>query len=155
MKKRLFTLVSLILVVVMTIMSVTACGSLDFHSTSETPEIDNPQVDDSGDGNHEDQHGPDISPMTYSWENDLDLTQEFVYGLIASELETEYDVFSAYLTLKNGENIYGLGFTNYESAYTIDGTNENYFSSGFLALADEREIPEDELLGGMEKKIYK
>ena len=71
-----------------------------------------------------------------------------VYALISNEYSTAYDVFDAYVTLKDGTYIFGLGYTDYDQYYEADdGTG--YFPAGFLCEIGGESIPEDEEEAGV------
>lgn len=79
------------------------------------------------------------------WED----TEVFVYNLIANEVRYRYDVFPAYVELKDGTWIGGIAYSDYTDCYSDGNGTHYYFTAGFLPFADERVIPEEEFNYGL------
>ncbi len=60
-------------------------------------------------------------------------TQIFVWQEIFRQYSLIYDTFSAAITLEDGSEITGIGFTDYSSYYEADDESVGYFPAGFIA----------------------
>lgn len=89
------------------------------------------------------------TPLAFNPEDYAGNLDAFVYGLLISEYELNYNVFQAGIELPDGTEVFGIGYTDYADYYkSDDGTG--FFPAGFLALIGEPEIPEDAIEKGLE-----
>ncbi|MBQ9115941.1 MAG: hypothetical protein IJY04_02860, partial [Clostridia bacterium] len=88
------------------------------------------------------EHGESLAPVSD--------TERFIYGLMITELGLYYDVFSAMVTLSDGTEVYGIGFTDYSEAFKSVSEDKTYFSAGFISLVGEAVIPTTEWENGIE-----
>ncbi len=75
-----------------------------------------------------------------NWEDYVGDIDTFVYGLIINEYNIVYDTFNAMIELPDGSEIYGIGYTDYETYFESDD-KVGYFSAGFISLIGEESIP--------------
>ena len=87
-----------------------------------------------------------ISDDWHDYVGDIDT---FVYGLILNEYSLVYDTFNAMIALPDGSEIYGIGYTDYESYFESDD-NIGFFTAGFIGLIGEESIPEEYSDEGLE-----
>ena len=87
--------------------------------------------------------------MSEKWDDYVGDVETFVYGLISNELSYSYDVFSAYVELPDKTEVYGIGYTNYESCFTNDDDSLAFFESGFVPFYGEIPIPQDAFDDGL------
>jgi len=79
------------------------------------------------------------------WESYLGNIDAFVYALLYNELSTSYTVFNGVITLPDGTEVYGLGYTDYTSyLQRVDNNKKGYFPAGFIGYIGEPAIPADE-----------
>lgn len=153
MKNIKIRLIALFLILPLLLVSITSCGQIDFglsdHTTNEAS-TNNSDTDISGSGNTNSQNpGNIVATSWYEYETD---TETFVYGLVVNELSVYYDVYSAVITLSSGEEVYGIGFTDYSEAFELEDGSKTLFSSGFVSFCGEPSIPQEEYESGIEIK---
>ena len=73
----------------------------------------------------------------------------FVYGLLVSEYSSIYEVFNGMITLPDGTDIYGIGYTDFDSYFESDD-GLGFFPAGFIPLIEESDIPEEDIESGLE-----
>lgn len=97
---------------------------------------DNPS-DNPGGG----EEVPSIPEEDLFEEYELDDAEGFVYSLLYSDLQQQYDTFAGYISLSDSseEDVYGIAYTDLSEAYE-DNSGKTYFSSGFLSFSGEEEI---------------
>ena len=77
-----------------------------------------------------------------NWEDYVGNLDAFVYGLMLRQYQQCYRTFNARITLSDGTDVFGIGYTDYAEYFESD--NIGYFPAGFLALIGEPEIPPEE-----------
>ena len=124
----------------------------DIEKSDITDNVDNTDnsgvVDSSKDTDDNADADDDIDSSDDGWYEYETDTETFIYGLIFNELSTYYDVFSAVITLQNGKEVYGIGYTDYSEGYKAEG--KTFFSSGFIAFCDQPFIPQSEYQNAIE-----
>lgn len=97
---------------------------------------DNPSDNPSGE-----EEVPSIPEEDLFEEYELDDAEGFVYSLLYSDLQQQYDTFAGYISLSDSseEDVYGIAYTDLSEAYE-DNSGKTYFSSGFLSFSGEEEI---------------
>lgn len=83
-----------------------------------------------------------------NWEDYIGNLDAFVYGLMLHQYQMYYSTFDARITLSDGTDIFGIGYTDY--AEYFESENIGYFPAGFIALIGEPEIPAQELENALE-----
>ena len=86
--------------------------------------------------------------ISENWEDYIGNLDTFVYALIMNQYQQNYSTFNAMVTLSDGTDIFGIGYTDY--AEYVDSDNTGYFPAGFLALIGEPEISSKEVENGLE-----
>ena len=66
-------------------------------------------------------------------ENENLLTQVFIRQEIFKDYSLVYDTFKAAITLENGTEITGIGYTDYTSYYESEDGKSGFFPAGFIA----------------------
>ena len=93
-----------------------------------------------------------INSQNRNTEQDISDEDAFLYAKVFFMLVSlGYDVFPAFATLSNGEEVRGFGFTAYEDIFTRHSSSYEmiYIGTGFLAILGERVITEDEVEEGV------
>ncbi len=74
----------------------------------------------------------------------------FVYEKMFDEYSLAYDTFDAVVTLSDGTEVYGIGYSDFANYLEpVDGT-KGFFTAGFLIGGGDIEIPEEEIEKGLE-----
>ncbi len=76
------------------------------------------------------------------------LAEIFIRQELFKQYSLIYDTFSAAITLRDGTEITGIGFTDYSRYYEDEESSVGYFSAGFIADYGS-EIPETETENGL------
>lgn len=87
--------------------------------------------------------------LSLEWEDYVGDIETFVYGLLTHQLEYKYEVFPAYVELSDGQEIYGLAYTDYSECYTNEDESQAYFAAGMITLCGENAIPQEEFEQGL------
>lgn len=148
-KKFLLSLTSVLLTFVM--LFLTSCSLI--------PNIDNPPVSDDEPGDEGDTGTIPVIPSdpddTEFEDYGFNEAENFIYGLIFSDLTKQYETFTGYITLESNEanseqtEVYGISYVDYEEGY-IDESGKVYFSAGFISFPDEHVITKDDISSGLE-----
>ncbi len=85
----------------------------------------------------------------HRWDEYIGDFDMFVYGLLVSEYSSIYEVFNGMITLPDGTDIYGIGYTDFDSYFESDN-GKGFFPAGFIPLIGESDIPEDDIESGLE-----
>lgn len=75
--------------------------------------------------------------------------ETFVYGLITYQLESRFDVFPAYVELSEGDEVYGLAYSDFSECYSTEDESQAYFSAGFMPFCGEANITDEEFNNGL------
>lgn len=75
--------------------------------------------------------------------------ETFVYGLITYQLESRFDVFPAYVELSEGDEVYGLAYSDFSECYSTEDESQAYFSAGFMPFCGEANITDEEFDNGL------
>ena len=92
---------------------------------------------------------PPVKPEEPFDEYELDDVERFICSLLYADLRQEYDTFTAYVTLSDSTESYGLCYTDYEDGY-FGSDGKTYFSSGFISFFDEPTISKEAVNSGLE-----
>ena len=142
MKKRMFKRIAIsFLSVTLFLSSLTGCVN-----ETETTEIvgDLSEINNSSN----DDNSYDVLDKNRNFTD----YEAFVYDQLFSEYSLIYDTFDASVTLPDGSEIYGIGYSNL-SCYleSIDET-KGYFPAGFISFDENTIISEGDLETGLEIK---
>lgn len=111
--------------------------------TELEPSEDGPlgNEDNSSDNPGGGEEVPSIPEEDLFEEYELDDAEGFVYSLLYSDLQQQYDTFAGYISLSDSseEDVYGIAYTDLSEAYE-DNSGKTYFSSGFLSFSGEEVI---------------
>ena len=164
MKNISIKFLALFLLLAFVFCNLTACGEIDFGlELGESNSVNNGNAVQGDDTRNNDNGAPsgnfgfptngDVEDIVFlsasGWYDYEEDTADFVYGIVANELEVYYDVFPAAITLTTGEDVYGLGFTDYSEAFSFADGSKTFFSSGFVSFVDEPEIPRSAINEGV------
>lgn len=86
-----------------------------------------------------DENNPEILGDQYAYDPDT-----FVYGLIKAMMPAKADCFGAAVFDSEGNDYYGLAYTDYSKAY-VDDQGKTYYPAGFISLVGELPVPHSEL----------
>ena len=92
---------------------------------------------------------PETDSVPHQWEDRVGDLEMFVYGLLISEYQNLYEVFNGVVTLPDGSEVYGIGFTDFNSYFESDD-GFGFFPAGFIPLIGEPDIPEEFIESGLE-----
>ena len=67
-----------------------------------------------------------------------------------TELGQGFDVFSAYVNLESGEDVFGIAYTDYSECYTDENEENCVFPVGFIAGPEEICVPKGEIEQGLQ-----
>lgn len=87
--------------------------------------------------------------MSDNWEDYVGYLDVFVYGLIATDLANNFDVFPAEVVLEDGREICGIAYTDYTECYTDDAERNGYVSAGFISSIGDDGITQEEFDSGL------
>ena len=93
-------------------------------------------------------YGEDTA-AAHRWDEYIGDFDMFVYGLLVSEYSSIYEVFNGMITLPDGTDIYGIGYTDFDSYFESDD-GLGFFPAGFIPLIGESDIPEEDIESGLE-----
>lgn len=96
-----------------------------------------------------DFENPDIDNSSHQWDSIIGNFEMFVYGLLISELQNLYEVFNGEITLPDGTEVYGIGFTDFDTYFEANN-GSGFFPAGFIPLIGEADISEDAKESGLE-----
>ena len=92
---------------------------------------------------------PETDSVVHPWDDNIGNIEMFVYGLLVSQYQNLYEVFNGMITLPDGSEIYGIGFTDFDSYFEADN-GFGFFSAGFIPLIGEPDVPEELIESGLE-----
>lgn len=76
-------------------------------------------------------------------------TETFVYNLVKAMMPSTYETFVASMVDSEGNDYYGLAYTDYSKAYK-DNFGKLYYTAGFVSLIGELSVPKAEINSGLE-----
>ena len=94
-------------------------------------------------------HGSELQTSD-NWEDFVGRLDAFVYGLIATDLGNNFDVFPAEVILPDGREVCGIAYTDYTECYTDEDERSGYVSAGFLSSIGDDGITQEEFDSGLE-----
>lgn len=150
-------IISLSIVIALVLSTFSGCYNSDetnsssYSSSTVTTDMTTKQIADTitsalREDAEEQKEAVKISFDPNDYAGDIDA---FVYGLIVSEYELCYNVFSAAAELPDGEMVYGIAYTDYAERYDSDD-GMIFFPAGFISLIGEPTIPDNALDNGLE-----
>ena len=83
------------------------------------------------------------------WEQYVGDIETFVYGLIINQLEYVFDVFPASIELSDGNQVYGIAYTDYSDCYTNEEESLCCFEAGFIPFNGELAVSQEEIESGL------
>lgn len=146
-------LISIILAGALSVSLLGGCGQSDKSEESVSasePEItvDKEQIVETASNEIIEELGVQKTVST-NWEDYVGDLETFVYGLIVTELGYRYDVFPAYVKLLDGNDIFGIAYTDYEDCYVNADETQGCFKAGFIPYMGELAVPQDDFDAGL------
>jgi len=162
--KRIIPVLTVVLIVVLAAIAMFnrfPIGSMDLINNSDvfsseigeinnnapTPSFADKQYDDTDNLNYTEKANTALSNSEIKNEMNFTEQESFLYSVILVDFITfGYDVFPATITKQDGTKIFGLGYSDYDNAYTLNDKDEYvYFGSGFVAFSGQCSITGEEV----------
>lgn len=144
-KHKSTKIMSLLLILTLLLTSIYGCGSFGNVTSNEKASIQSDQTNLGVTSSI-------TSDIPLDVDNDDNVQENlstFAYSLLRSQYLLIYETFNASVILEDGSEIYGLGFTDFETYYERDDNSGGYFPAGFIPNNPSDFIPEDELSNGL------
>lgn len=88
--------------------------------------------------------------VSEDWRDYVGNLEVFVYGLIATDLGTHFDVFPAAVTLSDGTEVCGIAYTDYSECFGNEDGTDGIVTAGFVSAIGDEAVPIDEFESGLE-----
>ena len=139
MKKRMFKRITIsFLSVALFLSSLTGC-------VNETEIID-------GSSEINNSKNDDTSYSVLDKNRNFSDYEAFVYDQLLSDYSLIYDTFDASITLPDGSEIYGIGYSDLSCYFESMDKTKGYFPAGFISFDENTIVSEDDLETGLEIK---
>ena len=155
-KSKVKRIIALSLASIMVLSMLSGCGKTDIKNESQQPGITTEEIasiiteeiqnftEETQEEIHSDtdsivEEGSQVV-ISDDWRDYVGDIDTFVYGLLINEYSNIYDVFNAMIELPDGSEIYGIGYTDYNT-YLESDDGTGCFPAGFISLIGESSIP--------------